>query len=414
MTAVGAYVVPNEYREEFPLEGPPKRFPADHRWRFTVERIVIERYDASAAHWNWIVSEHSEFRGTEYEHEIGLEVLGCPECGNGEHLTVDGQWDGPMTLHCPCGATTTLPQQHEDPGRDWTRNLLKRLILTEADPGSEARRILRHLTAYQNKVHEYRARPHYEAPHDADVRLVEAVNVDTDDLGAELYATLDVQLPCRHGGNRLGLLLAHVALALTTRTVRDSQDGQRLTEATAALLRDLQAESARTAATRRRVLDQLHEWQQEGGPAEWQAAWTRTLELVQPAFNQYLMREGIFADGAAALTLALYILAREENIAPADVLSSQIRELAETRTRETPHDVVRRWEERLRALGRDPEDPGDPVAATWRRLRTDHTPPPAARSPLSSRRGPALTDGLERVLSRSWGVYLDHHCQPRT
>ncbi|MDO0936548.1 hypothetical protein QQY66_34375 [Streptomyces sp. DG2A-72] len=405
--------IKNGYREEFPLDGPPEGFPVDHRWQFEVDRIAIERHDAGTASWNRNISDHSEFNGSEYMDETGIELLGCPSCGNHEHLIVDSRWDDPLTLLCRCGTVTTFPRQDEEPSRDWARNLLKRLILTAADPGWDARRLLQRLANHQNDERQRRARPHYLAPDDRDARLADAVDVDADDLGTALYTALDVQPPRRHGGHRFALLMTHVALALTVPAVRDSPDGLRLAEATATLLRDLQAESARTAHTRRPVLDQLHEWQQEDGPAVWQAAWARTLELVQPAFTRYLMCEGVLADGAAALTIALYVIAREEDIAPADVLSPQIRELAETRPGETPYDVVPRWEERLRALGHDPDQDG-PVARLWRRLRTDHTSPPGATSALFSRRGPALTDGLECVLTTNWGVYLDHHCQPRT
>ncbi|MFF2411462.1 hypothetical protein [Streptomyces sp. NPDC058092] len=80
------------------------------------------------------------------------------------------------------------------------------------------------------------------------------------------------------------------------------------------------------------------------------------------------------ADGGAALATALYIVAREENVTPADVHRAQVGELI-NRHGEAEGEILLSWEARLRALGHDLDAPGDPVSVRWRKLRGDNSPP---------------------------------------
>ncbi|MFJ2202399.1 hypothetical protein [Streptomyces violaceusniger] len=158
------------------------------------------------------------------------------------------------------------------------------------------------------------------------------------------------------------------------------------------------------------VLNQLRQWKDEDGPEQWQAAWDRALELLEPLWpTKTLSWDGvILADGGAALATALYLIAREQNIGPADVHRAQVRALIDRAPGETDSVILPRWENRLRALGHDLEDPADPVAARWRQLRKDHSPPDdlpghvreAVLEDHSAHRwGRGFLEGLRRVLA---------------
>ncbi|WP_158698078.1 hypothetical protein [Streptomyces sp. PVA_94-07] len=156
------------------------------------------------------------------------------------------------------------------------------------------------------------------------------------------------------------------------------------------------------------VLEQLRQWQSEDSdaPAGWRAAWERALDLLGPAWPTEEMRPGteVLADGGAALTMALYIVSREQGIAPADVSRAQVGDLID-RQGETDTEIPPRWESRLRALGHDPEAPGDPVSARWRDLRKDNSPPDSAPDAVhvdhgsEYRWGPGFLEGLRSVLA---------------
>jgi hypothetical protein len=159
------------------------------------------------------------------------------------------------------------------------------------------------------------------------------------------------------------------------------------------------------------VLDQLRQWQGEGGPAEWQASWERALELLGPVWpTTTLSWDGVVhADGGAALATAFYILACENGIPPSRVTRDQVGSLIAREHGETDASIAPRWEARLRALGHDLEDAANPVAVTWRRLRRDNSPSDdmpermweAVHIEDSSayRWGPAYLEGLRRVLA---------------
>ncbi|GGP40528.1 hypothetical protein [Streptomyces abikoensis] len=157
------------------------------------------------------------------------------------------------------------------------------------------------------------------------------------------------------------------------------------------------------------ILDQLREWQDEGGPAAWQASWERTIELVGPLWEgRGTNVDGVLlAEGAAALTIALYVIAKTEGISPAQVTRAQVEEL-----RGDPGSRFSKggeeWERRLRAAGHDPDDSDDPVAIQWQRLRVDHRPPDGAPDEVwadtFTRWGPGFIQGLDRALAPMWSL----------
>ncbi|MYZ34339.1 MULTISPECIES: hypothetical protein [unclassified Streptomyces] len=157
------------------------------------------------------------------------------------------------------------------------------------------------------------------------------------------------------------------------------------------------------------VLDQLRQWQDEdrGGPEQWHAAWERTLQLLGPVWPDTTMSwDGVIhADGGAALTTALYIIAQDRGIAPADVHRIHVDELFTRAPGEHDLDLRRRWDARLRAHGHDLDDPTDPVTARWLQLRVDNSPPDNASDTVhidngtDHRWGPGFIEGLHCVLA---------------
>ncbi|MHA7956321.1 hypothetical protein ACX9I7_00995 [Streptomyces sp. L500] len=237
------------YHEPEPIEGSPEGYPADHLWQITVDRIVIERWDADAAAHNREVADDLWGSVDSYVHETGLELLPCPGCGNTESLIIRGAWGDPIVVHCPCGDYQTTPTEYtHSPANDWGRNLLKRLILTTADPAYEARRLLHRVTECHDQERKKQTQPWYRGPYQEDVAVAASVDLEGDDLGSSLTQALQPKLPQRHGGRPLHLLLVSVALALTIPQVRDSEDGRRLRSAVESLLGHLRAEGAAPAS----------------------------------------------------------------------------------------------------------------------------------------------------------------------
>lgn len=161
------------------------------------------------------------------------------------------------------------------------------------------------------------------------------------------------------------------------------------------------------------VIEQLRQWQAQDGPHQWQAAWQRAVELLSPLWPEVTMvGEGpVLADGGAALATAFYLLASEQGIAPAEVSRPQVRALIDRAPGQTDSALLGRWEERLRALGHDLDDAGDPVTVRWQQLRTDNSPPEDASDSLhvehgsEYRCGPGALEGLRHVLAP---IYEEH------
>lgn len=143
--------------------------------------------------------------------------------------------------------------------------------------------------------------------------------------------------------------------------------------------------------------------QGEGGPTEWQAAWTRTRELLPDTWIR-LERDsdGLLEDSAGGLATALYLLARETGTPMASIRRDRLRSLL-PQNGETVWDAVARWEAGLRSLGHDLDDAADPVVERWHALRTDNSPPEHWDDSLC-RCGPAVIEGLRYALSPSAGL----------
>ncbi|MFD3662828.1 hypothetical protein ACFWVF_19895 [Streptomyces sp. NPDC058659] len=383
------------FHEVEPAEDAPAGHDADHVWQINVDRIVMQRWDADASHWNEAISEDSSISEPNYRHEVGLEFLCCPACGSHGPFLAEGSWDDPLTLHCRCGVTMMSPLDARPD--DLGRHLLKRLILCEADPAYAARRMLAPLAELREREQRAREASWYRGPDDEDVAVAEAVDLDRGDLAAALTDALKPRLPKRHEGRALTLLLLQIREALSSPSVHDSPDGQHLTEAVHDLLTDLKDESDRWAPTREPVVDRLRTWQTEGGPQLWQDAWARTLAMAERYFARNRVGEGRIADGCAGVTLAQYLLAREADCGVEQITADDVRNLTlpsdKQEADQDPAPVMLRFAERLKALGHDLDAADDPVARLWQHLATDR-----ATGTFGDQRAPALTLGLDTLL----------------
>ncbi|WP_374777075.1 hypothetical protein OG756_34240 [Streptomyces sp. NBC_01310] len=385
------------YRAEEITEGIPSGQAPDHVWQINVGWILVERWDADAARWNEAISEDSSISEPNYQHESGLETLPCPACGSREHFLAVGRWGDPLTLHCRCGVTIMSPSAAgpDDVGR----RILKRLILAAADPANAARLLMPPLARYHAREREARGSRWYGGPDREDVALVETIDLTTGDLVAALETALKPRLPERHEGRALTLLLLQVHAVLSEPAVRSSSDGHTLVDTVHTLVADLKLEAERWAPSRLLVTDRLKAWQAEGGPAAWQDAWARTVEMADRFFARYRVTTGRISDGCAGLTVALYLLGSSTHSTVAGVQLEDVRFLI------APGDetgglgaadwstVPDRWEARLKGLGHDLDATDDPVSRLWRHLLTEQ---PA--DVLGDRREPALTLGLDTIL----------------
>lgn len=393
------------FREDAPTEGEPAGQVPGHVWQINVEQIVVERWDADAARFNKVVSEDSTISTPNYRNETGLEPVCCPACGSVGPFLAEGAWGDPLTLHCRCGVTVMSPLDAAED--DFGRNLLKRLILCEADPAYAARRVMPALAEHQERARRMSDNAYYWGPDDEDVALADAVAWHGGDLVTALTEALQPRLPQRHEGRALALLLLQAHQALSAPAVRTSPDGRRLEESVRDLLADLKQECDRWAPTRAPVTDLLHSWQTEGGPQLWQDAWTRTLQVAE---RHHLSRSrvgnGRVADGCAALTLAQYLLASEAGSSVDQVTTEDVRALAQTGEADgqdtAAQPVLHRWAERLRALGHDLDAADDPVARLWRHLASER--PGRFGEPAA----PALTIGLDDLIGHFalWPIRL--------
>ncbi|MFD8978583.1 hypothetical protein [Streptomyces sp. NPDC059564] len=377
---------------EITEDAPPGQAP-DHVWQINVGRILVERWDAGVHRWNEAISEDSSISEPAYQHETGLETLACPACGSREHFLVEGRWGDPLTLHCRCGVTIMSPSAAgpDDVGR----RILKRLILAAADPASTARLLMPPLAEYHAREQEARGSRWYEGPHGEDVALVEAIDLTTGDVVTALETALKPRLPERHEGRALTLLLLQVHAALSEPAVRNSSDGHALVDTVHTLVADLKLESEKWAPSRLLVTDRLKAWQAEGGPAVWQDAWTRTVEMAERHFARYRVTSGRISDGCAGLTLALYLLGSSTHSTVANIRLEDVRYLLAAGDEAGDpgaadwSTVPERWEARLKGLGHDLDSTDDPVARLWRHLLTEH---PA--DALGDRHATALALGL--------------------
>ncbi|MDX3025000.1 hypothetical protein [Streptomyces acidiscabies] len=391
------------YREPEPAEDAPAGHSPHHIWQVNVREILLERWDDWAAARNQ--RDYDAFSGDRpLEFETGLEAFTCPSCGSRGPYLAEGRWDDPLTLYCGCGVTvmSSADSRPDDLGR----LLLKRLILCAADPAYAARRLLAPVTAHHEDQRRAWATTSYTGPSSDEVAIVEDVADCDGDLTEVPPAALRPKLPKRHSGGALTLLLLQVLDALSVPAVRDSKDGRELSGAVRTLLADLKAESDRWAPARRPAVDRLREWQAEGGPQLWQDAWSRILAMADRFMAGNIVSDGSSTDGCAALTLAVYLPARETGTGADKVTMEDIHSLAapvvpagslaaraESDDALKDPDLPRRWGERLRTLGHDLDSADDPVAALWRHLSADRP-----TDILGEHRAPALAIGLRTLL----------------
>lgn len=385
------------YRHEEPLEGTPTGLLAEQVWELPLDQIVLRRWDRDTDRHNSCVADDSSASVSDYRHATGLEMLACPACR--ETLTASGRWGEAAWLRCNCGFEEVV-------AADWGRHLLQRLILSSIDPGYEARRLLPQVSEERQAQRRLTLPPH-TGPDDRDAALVASIDSTVEDLAAELIQALQPRLPQRHGGDSLTLLLIEAGLALSAPAVRDSAHGRRLTDAVRSLIVELQDAAVRFAWTRRSVVEQLDIWQQPGGPPEWQDAWDRLRALLWPSSTSSKVRNGVGVDGMAGLLVALYLIARTQQIPPEQVTLQQVRVLAgldpdgrtlPDRPAEVSLDLPAQWAARLEALGHDLQDRRDPVTVVWQHLQTEHTLSDEVAVRFLARQGNALVESLPRLL----------------
>ncbi|MFI7104120.1 hypothetical protein ACIBK8_32845 [Streptomyces sp. NPDC050161] len=240
----GRVLPPSGCLEREPAEGPPTA--ESDEWQINVGNVLILRRDAGAARLNAHVADDFEASPSDYEHEVGLEYLTCPTCGNYESLLIEGRWGDPLTVHCRCGATATSPAaQSAGPGAG--RSLLKRLILCAADPAYAARRLRPELRKHREADKARRAAPWYTGPNPEEIALINSIAPEADDVVQALVQGLEPKLPRRHGASPLALLWIQVAHALAEPDVRNSPDGRLLADGVHAQLQDLREEATRHA-----------------------------------------------------------------------------------------------------------------------------------------------------------------------
>ncbi|MFG3043154.1 hypothetical protein ACGFYZ_40280 [Streptomyces sp. NPDC048330] len=161
--------------------------------------------------------------------------------------------------------------------------------------------------------------------------------------------------------------------------------------------------------TVRERLDELAAQAAREGDELWRDAWDRTRAVVAPALGDTQISTAGFpytsgeeyADGAGALAVGFYLLARERSEAVAALTRDDIEELAGD-WRDVPQPQMKeRWTARLEALGHRMDDPNDPVAVRWRALCYEHPEPDPDHPDASMYRvGHAGETGLRLLLSQ--------------
>lgn len=152
------------------------------------------------------------------------------------------------------------------------------------------------------------------------------------------------------------------------------------------------------------VIDKMRRVSSEDdhGSDLWKAALDRTIELVAPIWDgKEMVWDGpLLAHGGVALAMAIYIVAREQNIPVEQVTREQVESLYGPWGTRVPA-----WEARLRALGVDLDDATDPMIAHWQKLIFDERHPdidPIDLHDLGGREGPLLGEVFGFVLAPMW------------
>lgn len=156
------------------------------------------------------------------------------------------------------------------------------------------------------------------------------------------------------------------------------------------------------------IMDRLDSWRAEGGPPLWCAAFDRVLAGYRPlwAGKTVSFAGGLLAHGAVGVVTAIYILAREQNVPIDQVTRAQVEGLTGRGPGQGNWDRVKLWEDKLRALGHNPDDEQDPVMARWRELREDLSPPDpwglSDEAYYHVRIGPRLANSVGPALAPMW------------
>ncbi|MFE2412361.1 hypothetical protein ACFXDE_28835 [Kitasatospora sp. NPDC059408] len=148
-----------------------------------------------------------------------------------------------------------------------------------------------------------------------------------------------------------------------------------------------------------------------GGPTGWYEAWDRSVALLSPFWRRdmpygatWYMENIVMADGCAALALALYLITRKSGLPVDAVTLAEVKSLIEGPGL-TWGNIPGRWEDAIRSLGHNLEDPDDPVSACWQELRLDNTPPPDAPDEITMditrRWGPRFLEALNVTFGRT-------------
>ncbi|MYX26810.1 hypothetical protein GTY75_09030 [Streptomyces sp. SID8381] len=161
--------------------------------------------------------------------------------------------------------------------------------------------------------------------------------------------------------------------------------------------------------TVRERLDELADQAAREGDELWRDAWDRARSAVAPALGgEEISTTGLpttsgeeYVDGAGALAIGFYLLARERNVPVAALTRDDIDELAGDWRDLSQPQLPTRWTSRLEALGHQLDDQDDPVMVRWRTLCYEH-PEPDPDNPDASlyRVGHAGETGLRLVLSQ--------------
>ncbi|WP_116211639.1 2'-5' RNA ligase family protein [Streptomyces olivoreticuli] len=153
-------------------------------------------------------------------------------------------------------------------------------------------------------------------------------------------------------------------------------------------------------------LDELRRQAAREGNEPWRDAWARACAIVTPALGheEISLRSTYYSgaqyvDGAGALAVAFYLLARERGTAVSAVTRQDVDELAGHYLHGTPR-LGERWTQRLETLGHRMDDADDPVMVRWRALSYDHPEPDPDNPDASTYRvGHAGETGLRSLLS---------------
>lgn len=133
-------------------------------------------------------------------------------------------------------------------------------------------------------------------------------------------------------------------------------------------------------------LDELSGRAAREGSKLWSEVWERARAVVTPALgHEEISTTGTASgeehiDGAGALAIALYVLARENGGSPETVTRHDVEEFLgpwehDERAQAGLPRMEKAWTGRLESLGHRMDDPDDPVMVRWRALCYDHPEP---------------------------------------